>query len=187
MSSESADAPVDSPELDDGSKYVLGPATYRKYARLETKPPDEHRTGGYERFRSYEDLETQPGGKRDVYEYHHRLLALLHPDVVEKPIDEAIEYIGAREVHHCDGVKWHNWIGNFRLETKSDHSGITQQEQLAYARDAKRSLEEEPAPGVERCDRCGAEEEELATSPGFEGRRCLECAIETADGSTINL
>lgn len=198
MSSEAVgqlERPVDVDEDVDpeSCEYVLGPATYRKYCRLETKPGSGRGGGGYERFRSYEDLETQPGGKRDVYVYHHRLLALLHPDVDDLPIGEALEYLEGRDVHHENGVKWDNRLENFELLEHARHSSITQRElqQIAKARaaDAKRARAEETEDrlGADVCPGCGTETDTLATSPGFEGERCLDCAMSEADGATIEL
>lgn len=66
----------------------------RKTARFETKPPDGYKSGGYERWRSWEVVPGHPDneGPKDVYEYVHRLAALAWGilDGIDDP----------REVHH---------------------------------------------------------------------------------------
>lgn len=173
----------------DGSEYVLGPSTYRKLPRLETKPD-----AGYERFRSYEITPgKQEYRKRDVYVYAHRLLALVHPDVVDLPIGDALEYLDGRDVHHKNSIKFDNRLDNLELLDHARHASITQSElrdlTKAAAADAKREQEAETEDrlGADRCPGCGTETETLATSPGFEGERCLECAMMEADGAEIQL
>ena len=39
----------------------------------------------------------------------------------------------------------------------------------------------------DRCDRCGEVADLLATSAGFDGERCLDCARKTAGGEPIEL
>lgn len=189
------------------SAYTLGPATYRKLPRVETKPSSVYADyesggrrkvrrdtgGGYERVRSYEPDPTKPGDrKRDVYVSIHRLCAVAWL----LPEDAPLSVLDGMDVHHTTGVEWANFgdSPNFEetgleLMEHGRHSEITRDQMLAWAKDAEREVERQerqPLGGVDKCDSCGAEGDvSLWTSPDFDGERCTACAMDAADGGAL--
>jgi hypothetical protein len=70
----------------------------------------ESRADGYCRWRAYD-----PATGRDRYVYVHQLLACVEhdPRAVFDPDNE---------VHHADGVRWHNAPGNVEVREAVDHA-----------------------------------------------------------------
>lgn len=187
-------------------RYVLGDAPYQRqdHATFETKPPAYFNGrwdsgAGYERWRSTEERPHTPTrGKEAVYVSHHRLLAVIACYPIDMPISEILDHMHGRDVHHnCPdieenrGIPWDNRHDGLEVLGHGEHSSITQAEQRAWAEDAKqRALSDAQPPGSEggeRCRRCGDEDGPLATSDGFEGTRCLDCATEEANGKPISV
>jgi hypothetical protein len=168
----------------------------KRYATLETKPSVHGYTGGgYEHWRSVETRPHTPNtGSEDVYASHHRLLAVVACYPPEEPIEEILADLHSMDVHHASGVPWDNRPSNLETKPHGEHSEITQTQRLAWAHDAKRSVERsEQQPRADRdesgvCDRCGRRDGPLADCPSWpDERRCLDCATETADGEKIQL
>lgn len=170
------------------SAHTIGPSRYRKpYARFETK----RGTGsgsGYERWRSTEFRpETARKGTQDVFVYHHRLLAIVACYPADMPLDEILEHLDGRDVHHQSEVEWDNRPGTLAVREHGTHSAITQSQMRAWAENDRDRAHAEPSEH-DRCDRCGEEATVLATSPAFaDEERCLECSKQTADGSPIEV
>ena len=185
------------------AEYVLGdaPPQRKDYATFETKPPNYTATGkrdsgaGYERWRSYEYRpETRGVEKEDVYVAHHRLLAVIACYPLEMPIEEILEDLDGKDVHHnCPdveknhGVPWDNRHDGLETLTHGGHSKITTTQMRAWGEDAKRQAEEPPEPDEEGCVSCDDTDGPLATSEDFSGKRCISCATEAADGGTIDV
>lgn len=151
----------------------------RATARFETKPGS--RSGGYERWRSYEFRpHTSRQGKEDVYVYHHRLLSLLDFPL-SMPIEDCLREMSGSDVHHENGIKWDNRLDNLELLDHREHARLTnsapsQAEQRAFAEDARGDL----APDREgnRCPRCDERADTLLTSPAYDGRLCPACSVD---------
>ena len=195
------DSDPDGSPLPSGNPYVLGPATYRKLPRVETKPSSVYADyesggrrkvrrdtgGGYERVRSYEHDPTKPGDrKRDVYVSIHRLCAVAWL----LPEDAPLSVLDGMDVHHTTGVEWANFgdSPNFeepglQLLEHGRHSEVTQAQMRAWAETSKEQAEADPEP--EGCHACGATDANLWTSPDFDGERCTACAMDAADGGAL--
>lgn len=184
--------------------FTFGENAVQPYARFENAKPGHGSGAGYERWRSTEYSEHTAGSRReDVYVAHHRLLALLHPDLVDEPIEVAASIVGENDVHHRNGVKWDNRLErpeyeddpercdgpNLQLVEHSRHAEITQEQVRAWAADEKRERERHESGYVPEamCEGCGEPTDTLATSPGFDGERCIECATAATDGEPIEL
>ncbi|ADJ14432.1 hypothetical protein [Halalkalicoccus jeotgali] len=179
--------------------YVLGRAPIQQmaYARFETKPPTPNGdTGaGYERWRSYEYRPETPGQeKEDVYVSHHRLLAVIACYPIEMPIEEVLEDLKGQDVHHnCPdvdgdrGIPWDNRHDGIEVLDHGEHSSITQAEMRAFAEDIRRERECSSAENATRCERCDTRDGPFGTADGFDGVRCLECAVREADGGPIDM
>ena len=94
-----------------------------------------------------------------------------------------------KDVHHRNGIKWDNRPGNIEPVEHARHASITQEQVRAWAEDEKRERQRHEAGVVDGdvCDGCGEQAEPLATSPGFAGERCLECARQECDGEPIEV
>jgi len=178
--------------------YVVGEADPRRkpYATLETKPSVRGYTGGgYNHWRSYEFRAHTPGdGKDHVYASHHRLLAVVACYPLEWPIEDILDDLREKDVHHESGVPWDNRPENLEVVAHDRHSEITQTQRRAWAADRKRDVQRtERQPLAESddsglCDRCGDHSETLAACDAWPGeRRCIECATATANGREIRL
>lgn len=167
--------------------YVVGephPNT-RETAKFYTKPVSPgHTGGGYELWRSTEHRAATAGaGKEDVYVAHHRLLALVACYPIEMPIEDVLDDLRGKDVHHTSGVPWDNRPGNLKVVAHGRHSEITNSQIRAWAEDAKREAEadaDQPLDSTtgEECDRCGEPDVALATSDSFDGRWCPDCVAE---------
>jgi len=144
--------------------------------------------GGYERWRSKEYRPESPrDGKEDVYVYHHRLLAVVACYDPSMRIEDVLADIRGSDVHHESGCPFDNRPGNLAVLDHGEHSSTTQAQKRAWAEDAKREADEQSVEASDVCAGCGAESEFLATSEGFEGARCLECAKRDAEGHSIEV
>lgn len=186
-----------------GLKYMRGPRVASSHPRLETKPtyveretfPNDERKaitntgGGYEHFRTTEEGE-------EVYASHHRLLAiawniahaetgdpLLSEENREGVIDTSV--LDGVDVHHAapelpigDESKtlgWDNREATLSHVEHGRHSGMTNAEKRAYARDGQRLRDGAETLDVgETCAEC---EEAVRATVGGE-RLCLEHATE---------
>lgn len=178
--------------------YELGPVDPRQKlaATFQQAKPGDGSGAGYERWRSTEHRRhTSKQGREDVYVSHHRLLYLLHPDVVDEPIEDVLELMDGCDVHHRNGVKWDNRLvcredevpdgeSNFELLDHGTHSEVTQSHMRAYAEDAKRaaanSHETTLADGGDSdvtCPRCGEslEGEYLIGTRSDGSEACVHC------------
>ena len=176
----------------ESNRYVVGAADPRRqdYATFETKPSvPEYTGGGYEHHRSSEYRPHTPGeSSEDAYCSHHRLLAVVACYDLETPISEVLADLAAKDVHHRSGVPWDNRPGNLEVRSHGDHAQLTQTQRRAWAADKKRQVEREASKPAARgeCDSCGTVlDGGGCTSPAFEGERCLECAIDGADGAPV--
>lgn len=172
------------------SHYHLGSNRCQQYARFEHAKPGEGSGAGYERWRSYENRpHTAKRGREDVYVSHHRLLAVVECYSLDEPIESVLEDLATKDVHHRNGIKWDNRAENIEPVEHDRHASITQKQVRAWAEDEKRERRRS-RPGVledDVCDGCGEPAETLATSPGFDGERCLECAKRESDGEPIEV
>jgi hypothetical protein len=178
----------------ESNRYVAGEADPRRkdWATFETKPSVPGYTGGeYEHHRSSERRPHTPGdGSEDVYCSHHRLLAVVACYDLATPIDEVLADLARKDVHHRSGVPWDNRPENLEVRPHGDHATLTQTQRRAWAEDKKRQLEQENSRGAARadCEYCGDTlDRRGCTSPAFDGRRCLECAIDTCDGAPVEV
>lgn len=172
------------------SHYHLGENRVQSYARFEHAKPGDGSGAGYERWRSTEHRpHTSTNGREDVYLSHHRLLAIVECYPIDEPIESVLEDLAEKDVHHRNGIKWDNRPGNIEPVEHARHASITQEQVRAWAQDEKRERQRHEA-GVgagDVCDGCGEPAEPLATSPGFAGERCLECARQECDGEPIEV
>ena len=178
--------------------YVVAEADPRRkpHATLETKPSVCGYTGGgYEHWRSAERRPHTPAqASEDVYASHHRLLAVVACYPLEWPLEDVLDDLREKDVHHESGVPWDNRPDNLEVLRHGRHSEITQTQRRAWAADRKREVqqsEQQPLAGDGDsgfCDRCGDDSETLAECDAWPGeRRCLECATATANGREIRL
>ena len=172
------------------SHYHLGENRVQNYARFEHAKPGDGSGAGYERWRSTEHRPHTPiDGREDVYLSHHRLLAIVECYPLDQPIESVLEDLAEKDVHHRNGIKWDNRPGNIEPVEHARHASITQEQVRAWAEDEKRERQRHES-GVadgDICDGCGEPAEPLATSPGFAGERCLECARQDCDGEPIEV
>lgn len=176
------------------SKYVIGethPNT-QSYATFETKPSHPDYTGGgYERWRSTEwRSHTSRKSKEDVYVGHHRLLAVAVCYDDNWTVQEILDDLHGKDVHHESGCPWDNRPDNLTVMDHGSHASVTNAEMRAWAEDAKRAAQNDddsPVRDDDVCDVCGETVETLATSPGFTGKRCIECATQAVDDEPIEL
>ncbi|WP_256403267.1 HNH endonuclease [Halorubrum salinum] len=170
--------------------YHLGENRVQPYARFEHAKAGDGSGAGYERWRSTEHRPHTPtAGREDVYVAHHRLLAVVECYSLDEPIESVLDDLAEKDVHHCNGVKWDNRPENIEPVEHARHASITQEQVRAWAEDEKRERRRRAA-GVsddDVCDGCGEPAEPLATSPGFAGERCLECAKQESDGEPIEV
>jgi len=178
------------------SEYVRGPSRARKHPRLETKPTTQytdrrHDTGGgYERVRSTERRAHTPGDRReDVYVPVHRLCAVAWCYGPDWSVEEILADLAGSDVHHTSGVEWDNREDCLTVMAHDRHASLTNSDRRAIAESSKRQVEAARQRGLDEaeCAACGAVTDTLATSPGFEGERCLDCATRDADGAEIRL
>lgn len=182
------EAPTGPGDDDDENPYVVGDThpNRQDYATLETKPsPREYTGGGYEHWRSLERRPHTPGDRpEDVYCSHHRLLAVVACYDVDEPLEDVLEDLDAKDVHHRSGVPWDNRPENLEVHSHGEHAAITQTQRRAWAADKKREIEQadETPVTLDACDRCGKEAEQLAECDAWpaDEERCIECATETA-------
>jgi hypothetical protein len=183
-----------SSNTDQSNRYVAAEADPRRqdYATFETKPSvREYTGGGYEHWRSYEARPHTPGdGKEHVYCSHHRLLAVVACYGLETPIEDVLADLATKDVHHTSGVPWDNRPATLEVRSHGEHAELTQTQRRAWAADKKRQVELEASRPAARgeCEHCGTVlDGGGCTSPAFEGTRCLECAIDGADGATVEV
>jgi hypothetical protein len=194
---QSMSQPDNTPGGGPSNKYVRGPSNTRNaFARYETKPSTADTTGGgYPRWRSWEHNPTTPRrGKEDVYVSVHRLLAVVACYPSETPLCDVLDDLHGRDVHHNApelpedaGFPMDNRPGALEVLDHADHSSVTQSAMRAHAEDAKQAARDPVhATGNGSCPGCGRDDVDVdATSPGFDGRRCLECAMDECDGHQI--
>ncbi|WP_256943887.1 hypothetical protein [Halobacterium hubeiense] len=192
------------PNRDPSGEYVEGevhPNT-KPYATFETKPRTYTASGwdsgsGYEHWRSTEHRpHTARQGKEDVYVSHHRLLAVVACYDLDTPIEVVLEDLRDRDVHHNApetnddaGFPFDNRPSVLEVINHKTHSERTQAQMRAWGEDAKQRAHEPATHGDDGvCPGCGREDVDVdATSPGFDGQRCIECAMEECDGEPIDL
>lgn len=186
--------------------HVLGPThgNTSRTATFETKPATYsngrwNSGSGYEHWRSTEFRPHTPrGSSESVYASHHRLLAVVACYPMSMPIEDVLDDLRGSDVHHnCPdvdddwGIPWDNRHDCLEVLGHGEHSSITQAQQRAWAEDAKRKGVSEALPqgskGSERCRRCDETEGPLATSEGFDGTLCIQCATDESDGEPINV
>ncbi|GGL57789.1 hypothetical protein GCM10009039_14960 [Halocalculus aciditolerans] len=178
--------------------HVIGPTPRQTqgYASLRTKPTTQltdtrvDSGGGYERWRSTEwRPHTARQGKEDIYLYHHRLLAVVACYDVDDPIEDVLADLAGRDVHHESGVEWDNRPSNLTVMDHGRHSETTQAQRRAWAADTKRDVEtaSEPETDESVCVACGEPAETPCRSEGFDGVRCLGCAMRDAGDHSIEV
>ena len=173
------------------SEYVRGPThgNTNATATFEYKAGTPgHTGGGYPRWRSTEYREHTPGTRReDVSVPVHRLCAvawLFEDGVTAAEILGEGRMVGA-DVHHTLGMPSANLEDCLELRDHGTHSEITQAQVRAWGEDAKRQADADPEPDV--CADCGDAADVLATSAGFEGQRCLDCARKADPDAPIEV
>jgi len=184
---------------ENAAEYTLGrthPNT-KDHATYETKPsPPGYTGGGYTHWRSTEHRPHTPTpGKEDVYASVHRLTAVVACYDLDTPLEDILDDLHGKDVHHSApevdrdyGVPWDNRHDAIEVKDHGRHSSITQAEMRAYGEDAKQqALEPTRHDSEGECSGCGREVDTPATSPGFQGERCIECAKRECGGEPIEL
>lgn len=183
--------------------YVEGPVhpNTKPYATYETKPSVPGYTGGgYEHWRSTERRPHTPArGKEDVYASVHRLTAVVACYSLDTPLSDVLDDLHGRDVHHNApevdrdiGIPWDNRHSALEVKDHATHSSITQTQMRAWGEDTKpdtTTRERLRDPGDDSgCPGCGRSDVDvIASSPGFEGERCLECAQRECDGEPVEI
>lgn len=180
------------------------------HATYYCKPSSPGYTGGgYYLWRSEERRPHTPTqGKEGVYVAEHRLLAVSECYPSDMPIDEVLEDLHGKDVHHTTGMPGLNFHESPNLQTEEitgldendepkpgievldhgEHSEVTQSEMRAWGEDAKRAARnDEPEPEADRCARCDGETDVLWQCDDFEGVRCTECAKIGSDESPLEV
>jgi len=204
-------------------RYLQGPSSAARHARVETKPTYVRREtrrsdgsinavtdtgGGYEHIRSSEFDPAAPGeGRTGAYVSHHRLLAVAwaiefhedaeqsgpvvdpeHEGVVDMAALDGIDiHHGAPELESDRGVEWDNRETCLYALEHGAHSGLTNAEKRAYARDGQRLRDGDATLPGAGCDADGCDAEPAATFDGVDAEYCIECATEQADGRTVEM
>lgn len=99
-------------------------STRLPYARFETRAPDGYDNGGYERWRSYEFVESE-GRRKDVYVSVHRLAAVAW-GIIDGLDDE-------RHVHHSISHPFLNTEDNLVAVEPDEHGAHHLQGEEVFA------------------------------------------------------
>lgn len=154
------------------------------FARFEHAKPGHGSSAGYERCsRRNTDRTSRPTAEKMSMS---RIIGCSRSSSAypaEQPIKSVLDDLAEKDVHHHNGIKWDNRPGNIEPVEHAWHASITQEQVRALAEDEKRERRRAVNLVDENtCGGCGKPTELLATSPGFDGKRCLECARQEYDG-----